>query len=168
VDPVAGARGGTAAPQRPQPAPSQLTAPYWDACARGELVLQRCAACRRFVHFPEPRCPYCGSGRLAFEPVSGNGVIYTFSVIHRAFTPWFAGRTPYVIAWAELREQAGLRAFGNVTGCRPEDVFIGMRVRTCFAELPGFGQVPEFQPADNWPAAAIRRLAGESEGRTHG
>jgi uncharacterized OB-fold protein len=150
VDLVAGpadGRGAAAAPRRPLPVPSPLTAPYWDACKRGELAIQRCAGCRKFVHFPQANCPYCGSGRLGFEPVSGDGVVHTFSVIHRAFTPWFAGRVPYVIAWVELAEQPGLRAFGNVTGCGLQDVSIGMPVRTSFAPLPGFGPVPEFRPA---------------------
>jgi uncharacterized OB-fold protein len=135
------------APQRPLPVPSPLTAPYWDACRRGELAIQRCAVCRKFVHFPQARCPFCDSGRLGFEPVSGAAVVHTFSVIHRAFTPWFATRVPYVIAWVELAEQPGLRAFGNVTGCDPQDVSIGMPVRTCFEPVPGFGPVPEFRPA---------------------
>ena len=126
--------------------PSALTAPYWEACRRGELAIQRCASCRRFVHFPEPRCPYCAGTRLGYATVSGNAVVHTFSVIHRAFTAWFAARTPYVIAWVELAEQRGLRAFGNVVGCPPEDVSIGMAVRTCFTELPGFGAVPQFRP----------------------
>lgn len=134
----------------PLPVPGPLTAPYWEACRRGELAIQRCASCNRFVHFPEPRCPHCGGTRLSYEPVSGDGVVHTFSVIHRAFTPWFAARTPYVIAWVELREQRGLRAFGNMAGCRPEDVSIGMPVHTCFADLPGFGPVPQFRPV---PAA---------------
>jgi uncharacterized OB-fold protein len=131
----------------PLPVPGPLTAPYWEACRRGELAIQRCARCGRFVHFPQPRCPYCDGTRLGYTPVSGDATVHTFSVIHRAFSPWFAARTPYVIAWAELAEQPGLRAFGNVVGCRPQDVNIGMPVRTCFAELPGFGPVPQFRPA---------------------
>ena len=130
----------------PLPVPNALTAPYWEACRRGELAIQRCASCARFVHFPEPRCPYCAGTRLGYAPVSGDAVVHTFSVIHRAFTAWFAARTPYVIAWVELAEQRGLKAFGNVVGCRPEDVSIGMPVRARFTELPGFGPVPEFQP----------------------
>ena len=98
---------------------SPLTAPYWDAAARGELAIQRCRSCGRWIHFPEPRCPKCGGGDLAFETVSGQGKVETFSVIHRAFNPTFADRTPYVIAWIGLPEQAGLRVFGNVTGYRP-------------------------------------------------
>src|SRR5208282_2331809 len=93
-----------------------LTRPYWEAAARGELAIQRCRSCRRWIHFPEPACPDCGSADLAFEPVSGRGHVETFSIVHRSFVQAFAGRTPYAIAWIALDEQPGLRTFGNVTG----------------------------------------------------
>lgn len=128
---------------RPLPSPTPLTAPYWAACQRGELALQRCRACRSFVHFPEPYCPYCHGADLAFEPVSGRGSVHTFSVVHRSFAPGYAERTPYVIAWIELVEQVGLRAFGNVLGSA--EVQIGLPVEVCFEELPGFGRVPNFR-----------------------
>lgn len=112
-------------------------APYFEAAARGELTLQRCAACRRWIHFPEPRCPGCGGSETTFEPVSGAGTVETFSIVHRSFVPEFADRTPYVIAWIALPEQPGLRVFGNVTGCAPEEVAIGMPVDVYFEELNG-------------------------------
>jgi uncharacterized OB-fold protein len=114
-----------------------LTQPYWDAAARGQLALQRCNACRRWIHFPEPTCPTCGSDDLTFEPVSGEGTVETFSVIHKSFVAEFAGRAPYVIAWIALPEQAGLRVFGNVTGCPPDDVTIGMAVEVWFETRDG-------------------------------
>ncbi|MCW2946538.1 MAG: hypothetical protein JWR24_3255 [Actinoallomurus sp.] len=144
--------------QRPLPLPSALTAPYWEACRRGELAIQRCRSCRRHVHFPEPACPHCG-GDLSYEVVSGRGVVHTFSVVHRSFLPGFV--TPYVIAWVDLDE--GVRTFGNIAGdspaggpaeedapsgrSGPEGVRIGMPVRVRFDDLPGFGRVPNWRPA---------------------
>lgn len=128
---------------RPAPTPSPLTEPFWAACGRGELALQRCAGCRRFVHFPEPRCPYCGGEDLAYEAVSGHGTVHTFTVVHRSFLPGF--EPPYAVAWVDLPE--GARVFGDVTGCPPGDVRIGMPVRVRFAELPGFGPIPHWSPA---------------------
>jgi hypothetical protein len=126
------------------PHPTALTAPYWAAAARRELVIQRCGRCARWVHFPRATCPACGSGDLAFRPVSGDGTVYTFSVVHRAFVPGLP--VPYAIAWIDLPEQPGLRAFGGLVGCPPEAARIGMPVRVCFTELPGFGAVPDFRP----------------------
>jgi len=131
---------------RPVPRPDALTAPYWAAAARHELVIQRCARCRRWVHFPRPSCPDCGAPELAYEPVRGTGTVHTFSVVHRPFVPGFSGLVPYVTAWIDLDEQPGLRTFGNVVGCPPEDVRIGLPVRVCFTDLPGFGAIPDFRP----------------------
>ncbi|MEV5576281.1 Zn-ribbon domain-containing OB-fold protein [Spirillospora sp. NPDC052269] len=128
---------------RPTPTPSPATEPYWAACRRGELALQRCGGCRRFVHFPELRCPYCGSAELAYEAVSGRGAVHTFTVVHRSFLPGFP--PPYTVAWVDLPE--GARVFGDITGCPPGDVRIGMPVRVRFAELPGFGPIPHWSPA---------------------
>jgi hypothetical protein len=128
-------------PQRPVPEPSPLTAPYWAGCRRGELVIQQCAGCGARIHFPEPRCPHCAGHDLGYEPVSGRGVVHTFSVVHRSFVPGFG--TPFAIAWIDLEE--GVRAFGNVLGRTP---WIGMRVRIAFTELPGFGPIPHWIPAE--------------------
>ena len=132
-----------------QPIPiSPLTQPYWDAAANGVLAIQRCRKCKRWIHFPEPACPACGADDLDFEPVSGRGTIETFSVIHRSFVADFAERTPYVIAWIALPEQAGLRAFGNVTGCAPDEIRIGMPVEVWFESRDG-RVMPNFKRADN-------------------
>jgi uncharacterized OB-fold protein len=128
---------------RPVPAPSPRTEPYWAACGRGELALQRCAGCERFVHFPEPRCPFCGGTDLPYAKVEGRGTVHTFSVVHRSFLPGF--EPPYVIAWIDLPE--GVRAFGDVTGCPPEAVRVGMPVEVRFDELEGFGPIPHWRPA---------------------
>jgi uncharacterized OB-fold protein len=128
------------------PLPSSLTAGYWEAAARRKLALQRCGSCGRFVHLPQPWCPDCGAGDLAYEEVSGRGWVHTFSVVHRTFAPGFDRRVPYVVGWVDLPEQEGLRAFGNVGGCAVEEVAIGLPVTVCFEEVPGFGLVP------NWTA----------------
>lgn len=121
-------------PRRPLPQPTALTAPYWEACRRGELVIQHCPECGHFVHFPKAHCPFCGTGDLPYERVSGRGTVHTFSVIHRAFLPGFS--TPYTIAWIDLEE--GARVFGSVVG----DVEIGMPVEVTFTDDP----VPHWQP----------------------
>ncbi|MCK2219543.1 Zn-ribbon domain-containing OB-fold protein [Actinomadura sp. ATCC 31491] len=115
-------------------------AAYQDACRRGELVVQRCAGCGRWVQLPEAACPWCGSGELAFEPVAGTGEVHTFTVVHRSFAPGYQGREPYVMAWVDLA--AGVRAFGHIVGCAPEEVRVGMPVRVTFVD-----ELPHWRPA---------------------
>lgn len=135
-----------AAGTRMAPAVSGLTEGYWRAAQRQQLAIQRCHRCRRFVHFPEWRCPFCRGRELEFEQVSGYGRVSTFTLVHRTVAPGFTDRTPYVLAWVELAEQPGLRAFGNVVACDAQEVYIGLPVRVCFEEISGFGLVPNFTP----------------------
>lgn len=137
----------TTAPGKPKPDTTPLTQPYWQAAAEKRFVIQRCRACRHWIHFPEPACPACAGTDLAYEPVSGRGTVETFTVIERSFVPGFNAGGPYAVAWIGLPEQAGLRVLGNVTGCPPEEVHIGMAVEVWFEERAGFGLMPNFRKA---------------------
>jgi uncharacterized protein len=124
-----------AAPGRPLPRPSPMTQGYWDAARRHELVIQRCQDCRRYRHYPRPLCPACGSARWEWSPVSGRGVIYTFTVTHRAFHPAWQDRTPYAVVTVELEE--GVRMVGELAAGDTGRVAIGLPVQVVFRDLPG-------------------------------
>lgn len=111
------------------------TAPFWQGCARGQLLITRCKACGFYLHPPRPACRRCRSMDVEPVPVSGRGTIHTFTVAHHAFVPGLP--VPYVIAIVELDEQAGLRMTTNVVDCDPSEVHIGMRVEVVFAPIAG-------------------------------
>lgn len=133
---------------KPIPTPSELAAPYWEAARAGRLEIQRCASasCRRWVHFPDVRCPSCGATGLAFEPVSGRGEVATFTLVHRPFVPGFADDVPYALGWIDLEEQAGLRVFADLVEIAPGDVRIGLPVEVTFTERAGWGTIASFRP----------------------
>lgn len=78
---------------------------YWEGIARGELRIQRCDACNRYVFYPRSICPHCFSDQLSWVAASGNGTIYTYTVVHQAFGT-FAEDVPFIIAIVELEEGA--------------------------------------------------------------
>jgi uncharacterized OB-fold protein len=121
---------------------TDVNRPFWTGGARGELLIQRCQACRRWVHPARDRCPTC-AGEVRAEPVSGRATVFTFTINRHPFHP--AVPLPYVIAIVELPEQAGLRFMTNVVGCDPESVTIGMPVRVRFEDR-GEVFVPVFEP----------------------
>jgi len=135
------------ASQKPIPQPSDLAAPYWEAARQGRLKIQRCRDCRFWVHFPDVRCPRCGSEHLAFEAVSGQGRISTFTFVHRTFVAGFEGDVPYPVAWIDLVEQPGLRVFADLADTPAETVAIGLPVEVVFSERAGWGTIPSFRPA---------------------
>jgi uncharacterized OB-fold protein len=117
---------------RPTPHPSPVTRPFWEACARHELVLQRCAACSSAVFYPRSVCPACGSSELTWVPAGGFGTLHTYTVARRPTHRKLADRVPYVIAIVELDE--GPRLTSTVVGTDPDDLTIGSRVQVDFED----------------------------------
>jgi len=126
--------------QIPRPLPDGDTRPYWEGVARGELRIQRCAACGRHVFYPRALCPHCHSERLVWVTASGDGAIYSYTVVHRAFGP-FVAQTPFVVALVELVE--GVRMLTRIVdadGGVPEGIRIGAPVRVTFEEVAPGGE----------------------------
>ena len=68
---------------RPLPTPTALTEGFWAAAREHRLVAQRCDDCGRLRHHPQERCPECTSAAWRWSPVSGRGVVYTFTRSHK-------------------------------------------------------------------------------------
>ena len=124
------------------------SAPYWDATAEGKLLIKHCTACDRAFFYPRAHCPRCWSMETEWREASGDGTVYTFTVIQQNDLPPFRDRLPYVVAIVELAE--GVRMTTNIEGCAPEDVRCGMPVKVAFREEPhddGSVHLPVFRPA---------------------
>ena len=137
---------------KPPPVPDRYSEGFWQAAAEGRLALQRCDHCGHFAHPPVFVCPACldPAASFSWEPVSGRGVIRTWTVMHMAFLPAFAAEVPWVIVQAELEEQAGLRYLANLLDGPSAELRIGAPVEVVFETLPGGMVLPQF------------RLAGEA------
>lgn len=125
------------------PEPDTTTAPFWEAARSGKLVLQFCARCSRFWHFPVELCATCRRpDMLGWREVSGRGTVYSFIGVHVSRILGFQDRAPYVVLCVELEEQAGLRMFGNVVG-DPDPILIGDPVQVEFEWVDGVA-LPQF------------------------
>jgi uncharacterized OB-fold protein len=111
------------------PALNELNRAFWTGGANGQLLIQRCAACRRWVHPPTSACPTC-EGPVRPEPVSGRGSVYTFTVNAHQFHPEVD--PPNLIAIVQLDEQDDLRIMTNIVGCDPGAVRCGLPVQVLF------------------------------------
>jgi uncharacterized OB-fold protein len=119
----------SAAPSRPLPSPSPVSAPFWAAAAEGRLGIQRCTTCGHWQWTPLPACPHCLTETLAWTEVSGRGTVWSWTVVHRPASPAF--RAPYVVAIVELAD-APVRMLTDLVGVDTGDVHIGLAVRVCF------------------------------------
>jgi uncharacterized OB-fold protein len=128
---------------KPLPKPTDSSRPYWDAAKRHELMLQRCGACNALIYYPRDRCPQCLSDNLKWQPVSGRGKVYSYTVVRRASTRSFSDK-PYVLAIVELDE--GVRMTTNVEAA-PETVKVGMPVSVWFDDVTPERTLVKFKPA---------------------
>lgn len=126
------------------PGMTELTAPYWDAAREGRLVVQECRTCGQAWHPPLPRCPRCHCADLGWRPVSGNGTVYTYTVVRHPTHFAFADKIPYVLALVELTE--GPRLVTALRGIEPGEVHVGQQVRVVFREIADGVTLPYFEP----------------------
>src|ERR671930_493823 len=125
---------------RPQPRfPEPDTQPFWEATKRHELIF-----------YPRRHCPACGSLDTTWHLSTGEGTVYTFSVVVQSRNPAFADLGPYVLAYVDLDE--GFRMMTNIIGV-PDPVNTmrcGMRVRVCWQDQDeGQVSLPMFEPAES-------------------
>jgi uncharacterized protein len=130
--------------EKPIPVRDELTEGYWRAAQQGVLVIQRCQDCHFYVHYPRELCPRCLGRNLAFQPVSGRGVVYSYTVMHAALLPGFGPDVPYLCAVVELDEQRGLRMLGNILNAAPGEISIGDPVRVTFVTVAEGVVLPQF------------------------
>ena len=80
---------------RPIPRPDAVSAPYWEAAARGELLIQECTSCGHRQFYPRAVCTDCG-GDVDWLTCSGRGTVHTFTVIRQNHAKPFKDELPYV------------------------------------------------------------------------
>jgi uncharacterized OB-fold protein len=119
------------------------TAPFWEGCARGELLVQACASCGLRRMPPRPMCPRCRSLETRWEPTSGRGRIWSFIVTHPPLLPAFAAVAPYNAIIVELEEDPLIRCAGNLVASAdgeineidPTTITIGEPVQAVFHQI---------------------------------
>lgn len=119
------------------PVPDVETKPFWEAAAEGRLLIKRCNSCGNAHYYPRTICPFCFSTDTQWQDASGEGVIYSFSIMRRA-------APPYCIAYVTLAE--GVTMMTNIVACDLDAIQIGQRVRLAFRPSDGGPPVPMFTP----------------------
>ena len=129
---------------RVAPPVTKRTEGFWRGGADGQLRIARCQSCSTYMHPPQPVCRHCHSRDVEFSPVSGDGIVYSWTVNRYPWSPTMT--PPYIIAEVELPEQAGLRLITNIVDCPIEDIHIGLPVEVVFAQS-GEAFIPLFRPS---------------------
>jgi uncharacterized OB-fold protein len=132
---------------------------FYAWCARGELRLRRCGACREWCHVPRVTCPNCAATDWSWERVKGTGRVYTWTVVHRAMHPAFMDAVPYAVVVVELDE--GPRLVSGIVDCPPEELVMEMPVEVVFEHSDRLGDrmLPRFRRTAA-PSASARAAGG--------
>ncbi len=97
------------------------------------LVGSRCDHCKNAYYPIRVICPYCRrSGHMKEVKFAGRGRVHSFTII-RAPPEGFREYVPYIVAIIELDE--GAKVMSQVVDCHPNDVKIGMPVKSCFRRI---------------------------------
>lgn len=99
-----------------------------------ELRGFKCKECKDIYYIPPIySCIKCGSEELIEETLSGNGTIYSYTVVHVAGKE-LMDKVPFVVAVVELDE--GGRVTTNIVDSNIDDIKIGKSVK--FSHLNDF------------------------------
>ncbi|MEQ8652478.1 MAG: Zn-ribbon domain-containing OB-fold protein [Kiloniellales bacterium] len=127
------------------PKEDALTRPYWEGARKGQLLVQQCRACGHLWHPPVPICPKCQAKDYEWQPMSGRGRVYSFTVVHHPAHVAVADKVPYLVALVTLEE--GPRMVANIMDTPIETVAVDMPVSLTFQEIAPGVVLPQFRPA---------------------
>ena len=119
------------------PVVTEVSRPWWDALARGEVAVQSCRGCEQWVFYPRPFCPHCGRRELTWRVVDPAATLSTWTIAEAPVSPHFAHLVRPVLAVAELT--IGIRVPTTLVDVDPDAVRIGMPLAPVFdpATYPG-------------------------------
>jgi uncharacterized OB-fold protein len=133
---------------KPIPIVDEISAPFWAAAREGKLLIQRCKDCGYYNHPPRSICDACLACALRFEPVSGRGAIYSFTIMHQKDVAGFEQEAPFINIVVELVEQGLLLMAANLPINDRTRTRIGAPVAVWFEERGDGVVVPQFRIAD--------------------
>ncbi|WP_029039976.1 Zn-ribbon domain-containing OB-fold protein [Cucumibacter marinus] len=111
------------------------TAEFWQALEEGRFLIRFCADCEKAHWYPRAICPHCHSAHTEWREGSGEGNIYSYSVMRRA-------ETPYTIAYVRLDE--GPILMTNIVDSDLEAITVEHRVRLAWGHKVDGQTMPMF------------------------
>ncbi|MFW9809265.1 MAG: Zn-ribbon domain-containing OB-fold protein [Candidatus Thorarchaeota archaeon] len=120
---------------------------YLKNIQEGIFRAYRCVDCGMVIAPPSGSCYGCGSSKMEWTDVSGNGKLVSFTVIHIA-PDAFAEEAPYYVAIVELEE--GTRVSARLLGfdpLKPQEVKLGIPLKIDYEKGKSGRTYLAFRPA---------------------
>lgn len=130
---------------RPMPVvDDRETGGFFDAARRDELVLRMCDGCDAALHMPVSYCHRCGSQSTRWQPVSGRGHVYSWTVVAHQVHPAYP--TPYTIVLVELEDHPTARLVGSLPG--RQELSAGQPMEVWFEAIGDDVVLPQWRPIE--------------------
>jgi uncharacterized OB-fold protein len=130
---------------RPLPTITPDNAEFWRSTREHSARLQRCNVCGRFWYYPGPVCHHCGARDFTWTALSGDGTIYSYSVLERAKGNPYEDDVPIAIILVRLAE--GPVIMSNLFDYEVADLAIDAPVRMIYEDVNDEVTLPVFVPA---------------------
>ncbi len=94
----------------------------------GYLLTTMCLRCKVSFFPRRTRCICClKNDKVENTTLNSTGKLYTYSIVHRSAHL----NVPYIVGYVDF-EEAGVRVFSQLTGCKSEELEIGMEMKLVF------------------------------------
>lgn len=130
---------------RPLPTVTLDSEEFWRSAKQRALKLQKCDQCGEFRYYPSPICHFCSCDAFTWLPISGNGVIYSYSILERAKGNPYENDVPIAIVLVRLAE--GPVMMSNLLDYDNDQVAIGASVTIDYADINDDITLPMFRLA---------------------
>ncbi|MFS0736855.1 OB-fold domain-containing protein [Sphingomonas sp. 1P06PA] len=126
---------------------NRWTEPFWAAADREALAIPRCSACGTWRMPPTPFCPACRSQAIDWVEISGDGILFSYTIVERAIMPGTEASLPYVPAIVALPQAGGVRLITNIVGSEIGRLRIDAPVNLIWYRLASGRRLPQYRLA---------------------
>jgi uncharacterized protein len=124
-----------------------LEAGFFAAADEGGLAIQCCSQCQLLQHPPLEMCARCHSMDFDWQPMSGRGTVFTYTIAHHPIG-LLKDYVPYNVVSVSLDEAPDIRIISNLIDVSAEDLRVGLPVRVIWEQTTAEVRLPRFRLAE--------------------
>tara|TARA_B110000196_G_scaffold71324_1_gene61130 strand:- start:691 stop:1098 length:408 start_codon:yes stop_codon:yes gene_type:complete len=128
--------------KKPRPTIDPDSKVYWESAKLNKLMVQYSKDTNEYFLYSKQLTNAQDSKNIEWKEVSGQGKIYSYTVIYAPAGPAFAEEVPYVVASITLNE--GARIISNIITDNTENISIGDNVEVIFEKQDDEFTIPKF------------------------
>lgn len=127
------------------PVKDATSEPWFDAVAEGKLLIQRDPVNGKAIFYPRARVPGHPEREPEWVEASGQGTLYSFTVVEKTLHPQFRAMAPFTLAIVDLEE--GVRMTSWIVDTPVEAIRCDMALKVVFREIHPGQMLPCFTAA---------------------